>query len=135
MKITFNYYSDFYELPKPTILFDLTRCIDAWMRKDSQMGWEKIKRWARPMNQLRPGIFMNISEWNEEDIKDFLKNEKMRQEDNRLELQMVGPGYARITFFMLGNHKVMKFMHKNTSISDPIPYKITNATNMNRKSG
>ena len=87
MKITYNFYDARGKLPAPIWIFETTRRIDWLMRNNPNKNWPRIRRWARPMNQITPGLFMNITDTQEDDIEKAIDMEGTKSEDLKLELR------------------------------------------------
>ena len=101
-KITYNVYNANRSLPNPEWIFKLVRRIDCMMRSDPNKNWDKIKEWARPMNQLPPGLFLNITGVSEEEIGKKIDLDGPSSEDLKLMMQWIDDGYIRVCFEVTG---------------------------------
>ena len=108
MKVTFNIYNAFGYLPDPDWIFKLVRRTDFLMKQNPNKNWNTIKEWARPMNQLACGLFLNITDAKVDEIEKKIDFEGDASEDLRLELQWIDRGYVRVCF----------------DTEDPMPYRI-----------
>ena len=102
MKITYNIYDAHGHLPEPSWIFHCVRRVDYLMRTDPNKNWTTVRRWARPMCQLRAGLFLNITDSKREEIEKAIDWEGEKSDDLRLELSWVDRGYVRICFDVEG---------------------------------
>ena len=72
------------------------------MRSDPAKNWLRLKEWVRPMNQLRCGLFWNITGVPKEKIEAAIEINGKKSDELRLEMQWVDHGYIRITFWIEG---------------------------------
>ena len=107
MLITYNFYSSSGSLPDPIWLFEVTRRLDFMMREIPNRNWSILEKWARPMGQLRPGLFMNISDTTEDEIEKAININGKKIEDTKLEQIWIGKGYIRIQFHVQGQSTVL----------------------------
>ena len=104
MLITYNFYSAYGTLPEPNWLFECTRRIDYMMRESPYRNWKKIEKWARPMGQLRAGLFLNITDSDPSEIEKAIDWNGKRVEDTKLEQSWIDRGYIRIQFKVDGQY-------------------------------
>ena len=102
MKITYNWYNANRWLPNPEWLFQAVRRIDYLMRSDPNKNWARIKDWCRPMGQLNPGIFLNITDVDLKKIEEKIDIESNSSDDIKLMMVWIDSGYIRITFEVEG---------------------------------
>lgn len=102
MKITFNWYNANRWLPEPDWLFQAVRRIDHLMRSDPNRNWDKIKEWCRPMGQLNPGIFLNITDADLKKFEDRIDFNGEASEDIKLMMTWIDAGYNRVQFDVEG---------------------------------
>ena len=72
------------------------------MKSDPNGNWPRIRTWARPMNQLSAGLFLNITGYDASEIEKAIDWSKEKSEDLRLEMRWIDQGYIRITFNVAG---------------------------------
>ena len=101
-KITYNVYNANRTLPDPVWIFKLVRRVDFMMKEDPNKNWIKIKEWARPMNQLTAGVFLNITDTEEEEIERKINLNGPCSDELKLEMQWIDQGYVRICFNVSG---------------------------------
>ena len=103
-KITYNVYNANRTLPDPIWIFKLVRRVDFMMKEDPNKNWNVVKEWARPMNQLTPGVFLNITDAKKEEIERKINMDGPCSEDLKLEMRWIDNGYIRVCFNVLGMH-------------------------------
>ena len=101
-KIIYNIYDANRSLPEPVWIFQLVRRIDHMMREDPNKYWCIIKEWARPMNQLTAGLFLNITGTTAEEIGHKINMDGPSSEDIKLEMSWIDCGYIRVCFYVQG---------------------------------
>ena len=101
-RITYNIYNADRSLPEPSWIFQLVRRIDFMMKEDPNKNWEVIKEWGRPMNQLLPGLFMNITGSSTAEIERKINFEGPSSDDLKLEMRWIDSGYIRVCFNVTG---------------------------------
>ena len=102
MRIVFNIYNANRWLPEPVWIFQLVRRVDKLMKDEPNKNWLKIREWCRPMNQITPGLFFNITDADLGAIEKAIDLNGDGSDDLRLELSWVDQGYARVTFYVEG---------------------------------
>ena len=102
MWITYNVYSANGYLPEPEWIFHLVRRIDFLMKKDPNKHWEIVKQWARPMCQLKAGLFLNITDTKREEIEKIIGWDDEISDDLKMELSWIDRGYLRVRFDVIG---------------------------------
>ena len=103
MLITFNYYNAYGKLPESEILFDFTRRIHGLMTESPYENWRRIKQWARPMNQLPCGIFLNLTGCDFNEFAESIDANGKKNEEIRIEQSWISKGYIRHKFHVQGN--------------------------------
>ena len=102
MKITYSWYNANRWLPEPEWLFQAVRRIDHLMRSDPNKNWHRIKEWSRPMGQLLPGIFFNITDADLKKIEDKIEFNGESSEDLTLKMSWIDSGYIKVQFEIEG---------------------------------
>ena len=102
MKITFNWYNANRWLPEPEWLFQAVRRVDFLMRTDPNKNWSKIREWCRPMGQLNPGVFFNITDVNPKEFEEKIGFKDESSEDIKLMMTWIDSGYIRVQFEVEG---------------------------------
>ena len=101
-KITYNVYDANRTLPDPIWIFKLVRRVDYLMKADPNKNWNVIKEWARPMNQLTAGVFLNITDATENEIEKKIDLDGPGSDDLKLEMSWIDRGYIRVCFNVTG---------------------------------
>ena len=79
------------------------------MRTDPNKNWNKIKEWCRPMCQLNPGLFFNITDTAPEKIEERIGFNMESSDDIKLTMTWIDSGYIRIQFEVDGKlHEYLK---------------------------
>ena len=73
------------------------------MRSNPNRNWDRVKTWARPMNQLSSGLFLNITGYEEKEIEKAIDWTGEKSDELRLEMRWIDAGYIRITFNVTGS--------------------------------
>ena len=126
MKITFNWYNANRWLPEPKWLFQAVRRIDFLMKADPNKNWNKIKEWCRPMCQLNPGLFFNITDVDPKKVEEMIGFDGEASEEVKLTMTWIDAGYIRVQFEVDGKNSLFTVKVLTNTILDPMPYKITN---------
>ena len=113
MKITFNWYNANRWLPEPEWLFQAVRRIDFLMRSDPNKNWNRIKEWSRPMGQLTPGVFFNITDVDPKKIEEKIEFDGESRDDTKLTMTWIDSGYIRIQFEVEGQSQLMKSVRQS----------------------
>ena len=94
MSLRFSFRSDFYELPRPIILFEFTRAVIKRFEKEPYKTYMRLEGNIQPMCQLQCGLFFSFKEDPIELCKEFDSDEK----DHELKLEMTWPiqGLVRV---------------------------------------
>ena len=108
MKITFNWYNANRWLPEPEWLFQAVRRVDFMMKSDPNKNWNKIKEWCRPMGQLSPGLFFNITDVDLKTIEDKIEFKGDASDELKLMMVWIDSGYIRINFEVEGKEVNLK---------------------------
>lgn len=108
MKITFNWYNANRWLPEPEWLFQAVRRVDFMMKSDPNKNWNKIKEWCRPMGQLSPGLFFNITDVDLKTIEDKIEFKGDASDELKLMMVWIDSGYIRINFEVEGRELNLK---------------------------
>ena len=101
-RITYNVYDANRTLPDPIWIFKLVRRVDYLMKADPNKNWNVIKEWARPMNQLTAGVFLNITDATEDEIEKKIDLDGPGSDDLKLEMSWIDRGYIRVCFNVTG---------------------------------
>ena len=68
------------------------------MKEDPNKNWPKIRKWARPMNQLHAGVFMNMTGGSFKELEEQIIIDGQKSEELRLEMSWIDKGYVRIRY-------------------------------------
>ena len=120
MKITFNWYNANRWLPEPDWLFQAVRRIDFLMKTDPNGNWDKIKEWCRPMGQLCPGLFFNITDVELKTFEEKIDLKGESSEEIKLMLTWIDRGYIRVQFEVSGTRSLIYKISNSYFRSDAI---------------
>ena len=94
MYLRFSFRSDFFELPKPIVLFEFTRAVVKRFEMNPTETYTRLEKNIQPMCQLINGLFFSFKE---DPIKLYEEFE-LGEKDQELKLEMTWPipGLVRI---------------------------------------
>ena len=101
MRILYSFRSEDYKLPKKEILFNTVWNIHEKFTANPTGVYEEIRKWARPMNQLKNGLFFSINE--ETGPYPYVETQENNMIIPDMEISYITEYFVRIVFEHEGN--------------------------------